>query len=92
MNYSSYIPLIPLLPLASFVLLGLFGRKYLKNISGVIGCIVLLASTALAIFAAYNYFFVQGKVDVHAVQNKFNCHEHRDHVAPRKQSVHAYKK
>ena len=62
MNYSSYIPLIPLLPLASFVLLGLFGRKYFKNISGVIGCIVLLASTALAIFAAYNYFFVQGKV------------------------------
>jgi NADH-quinone oxidoreductase subunit L len=62
MNYSSYIALIPLLPLASFVLLGLFGRKYLKNFSGVIGCIVLLASTALAIFAAYNYFFVQGKV------------------------------
>src|SRR5436190_4444194 len=63
MNYASYIALIPLLPFASFVLLGLFGRKYLKNSSGVIGCVVLLLSTALAIYAAYNYFFVQGKVD-----------------------------
>jgi len=63
MNYASYIPLIPLLPLASFVLLGLFGRKYFKNSSGAIGCIILLVSAVLAIFAAYNYFFVQGKID-----------------------------
>jgi len=63
MNYSSYIPLIPLLPLTSFVLLGLFGRKYFKNSSGAIGCIILLVSAVLAIFAAYNYFFVQGKID-----------------------------
>jgi NADH-quinone oxidoreductase subunit L len=62
MNYSSYIALIPLLPLTSFVLLGVFGRKYFKNFSGVIGCVVLLISTALALYTAYNYFFVDGKV------------------------------
>src|SRR2546421_636015 len=63
MNYSSYIALIPLLPLASFVLLGLFGRKYFKSFSGIIGCAVLLISTVLAIYAAYHYFFVDGKVN-----------------------------
>jgi NADH-quinone oxidoreductase subunit L len=61
MNYASYIALIPLLPLASFVVLGLFGRKYFKNFSGIIGCTVLLVSTVLALYAAYNYFFVGGK-------------------------------
>jgi NADH-quinone oxidoreductase subunit L len=63
MNYSSYISLIPLLPLASFVILGLFGKKYFKNLSGIIGCLVLLVSTALALYAAYNYFFVEGKIN-----------------------------
>jgi NADH-quinone oxidoreductase subunit L len=62
MNYSSYIALIPLLPLASFVLLGLFGRKYFKNFSGIIGCLVLFISTVLALYTAYNYFFVDGKI------------------------------
>ncbi len=42
MNYSSYIALIPLLPLAGFVLLGLFGRKYFKKSSGIIGTLLLL--------------------------------------------------
>ena len=63
MNYASYIALIPLLPLAGFVLLGLFGRKYFKNFSGVIGCTILLVSTALAIYTAYHYFFVDSKVN-----------------------------
>ena len=63
MNYSSYIALIPLLPLASFVILGLFGKKYLKNFSGIIGCLVLLASTVLSLYAAYHYFFVDGKIN-----------------------------
>ena len=70
MNYSSYIALIPLLPLASFVILGLFGKKYLpggrqgfKNFSGIIGCLVLLASTLLSLYAAYHYFFIDGKVN-----------------------------
>ena len=62
MHYSSYIALIPLLPLASFVFLGLFGRKYLKSLSGIIGCAVLLISTVLALYTAYNYFFVDGKI------------------------------
>jgi NADH-quinone oxidoreductase subunit L len=62
MNYSSYIALIPLLPLVSFVLLGLFGKKYFKDFSGIIGCTVLLISTALALYTAYNYFFVDGKL------------------------------
>jgi NADH-quinone oxidoreductase subunit L len=63
MNYSSYIALIPLLPLAGFVLLGLFGRKYFKQSSGIIGTLLLLISTGLALYTAYQYFFVNGKVD-----------------------------
>ena len=63
MNYSSYIAFIPLLPLASFVLLGLFGKKYFKNFSGIISCTILFVATVLALYAAYNYFFVAGKVN-----------------------------
>lgn len=62
MNNYNYIALIPLLPLAGFVLLGLFGRKYFKNASGVIGTALLLVSTILSLYTAYNYFFVDGKV------------------------------
>jgi NADH-quinone oxidoreductase subunit L len=43
-------------------LLGLFGKKYFKNFSGIIGCTILLISTGLALYAAYSYFFVDGKV------------------------------
>ena len=56
------IALIPLLPLAGFLLLGLFGRKYFKNSCGLIGTVLLLASTLLALYTAYEYFFVYGKV------------------------------
>src|SRR6186713_3356224 len=62
MNYSSYIALIPLLPLTGFVLLGIFGRRYLKNSSGIIGTGLLLVSAVLSLYTAYNYFFVDGKV------------------------------
>lgn len=62
MNYSSYIALIPLLPLAAFVLLGLFGRKYLNQSAGIIGTGLLLISTVLSIYTAYQYFFVDGKI------------------------------
>ena len=55
--------LIPLLPLAGFFLLGLFGRTYFKNTSGVIGTTLLLISTVLALYTAYGYFFDYGKVD-----------------------------
>lgn len=61
MNYSSYIALIPLLPLAGFVLLGLFGRKYLKNTSGIIATGLLLVSAVLSLYTAYKYFLVDGR-------------------------------
>ncbi len=61
MNYSSYIALIPLLPLAGFILLGIFGRKYFKSSSGIIGTGLLLVSTVLSLYTAYKYFFVDGK-------------------------------
>src|SRR5690606_41726407 len=63
MNYATYIALIPLLPLATFVLLGLFGRKHFNQSSGIIGTASLLASTALSLFVAWQYFFVDGKVN-----------------------------
>jgi NADH-quinone oxidoreductase subunit L len=63
MNNPLYIALIPLLPLATFILLGLLGRKYFKNFSGTIGTASLLASTVLSLLTAYNYFFVDGKVN-----------------------------
>lgn len=55
--------LIPLLSLAGFLLLGIFGRKYFKNTSGIIGTALLLVSTVLALYTAYGYFFEYGKVD-----------------------------
>lgn len=61
MNYSSYIALIPFLPLAGFILLGIFGRKYFKNSSGIIGTGLLLVSTVLSLYTAYKYFFVDGR-------------------------------
>ena len=62
MDYSSYIALIPLLPLAGFVLLGIFGRKYFKNSSGIIGTGLLLISAGLSLYTAYNYFFVDARL------------------------------
>lgn len=63
MNYSQYIALIPLLPLAGFIVLGLFGKKYFKQSAGIIATLLLLVSTALSIYTAYNYFFIDGKID-----------------------------
>ena len=60
---ATYIALIPLLPLAGFIILGLFGRKYFKNSSGIIATVLLLAATVLAIYTAYGYFFEYGKVN-----------------------------
>jgi NADH-quinone oxidoreductase subunit L len=42
MPNATYIALIPLLPLAGFLMLGIFGRKYFKNTSGIIGTTLLL--------------------------------------------------
>lgn len=63
MNNPALISLIPLLPLASFLILGLFGRKYMKNFSGILGTASLLASTIISLVTAYNYFFVSGKLN-----------------------------
>jgi NADH-quinone oxidoreductase subunit L len=63
MPNAATIALIPLLPLAGFLLLGLFGKKYFKNSSGIIGTLLLLIATVLALYIAYSYFFEYGKVD-----------------------------
>ena len=63
MGYEAYILWIPLLPLLGFVLLGLFGRQYLKNLSGIIGTVILLAITVLSFITVYQYFFVDGQVN-----------------------------
>lgn len=63
MDYSTYIALIPLLPLAGFVILGLFGQKHFTRSAGLIGTLILLASTVLALYTAYHYFFVSGQIN-----------------------------
>ncbi|MDO6429768.1 NADH-quinone oxidoreductase subunit L [Flavitalea sp. BT771] len=56
MPNDAYIALIPLLPLAAFVVLGLFGRKSLLRLSGIIGTGAVLISTGLSLWTAYRYF------------------------------------
>ncbi len=56
MNLPMNLLLIPLLPLATFLLLGIFGRKYLSPVAGMIGTASLLASALLSLQAAYVYF------------------------------------
>jgi len=56
MPQAIIILLIPLLPLLGFILLGLFGKKFFKNSSGLIACLLLFAATLLAFYAAYEYF------------------------------------
>ncbi len=62
MNYTTT-ALIPLLPLAGFVLLGIFGRTFFRNSSGIIACLLLFVSTILSLQTAYEYFFVSGNVN-----------------------------
>jgi len=63
MSHYSYIAFIPLLPLACFFILGLFGRKYFKTFSGTIGTFSIFISTILSLYTAYQYFFIEGKVN-----------------------------
>lgn len=63
MSQALYIALIPLLPLACFVVLGLYGKKYFSASAGMIGTLSLLVSTVISIQTAYDYFFVNGKVN-----------------------------
>ena len=61
MPNTAYIVLIPLLPLAGFVLLGLFGRRYFRRFSGVVGTAFVAVSAALALWVAYQFFFGTGQ-------------------------------
>ena len=61
MPNATLIVLILLLPLAGFVLLGLFGRKYFSNSAGLIATLLLFAAAAIALYTAYEYFFVYGR-------------------------------
>jgi len=63
MPNTTYITLIPLLPLVAFLLLGIFGRSFFKNTSGVIGTGLMLISCGLALYTAYGYFFEYGKLN-----------------------------
>ncbi|MEJ7768963.1 MAG: proton-conducting transporter membrane subunit, partial [Chitinophagaceae bacterium] len=58
-----HLTLLLLLPLGSFVLLGLFGRKYLNRSSGIIGTLSILAVTSIAFYTAWQYFFVNGRLN-----------------------------
>src|SRR5689334_9459986 len=59
---ATLIALIPLLPLAGFLILGLFGRKHIKGMAGMIATLLLLISTILSFYTAYGYFFGYGKI------------------------------
>ncbi|MBW4361787.1 NADH-quinone oxidoreductase subunit L [Flavobacterium taihuense] len=59
----TYIILIPLIPFSVFLLLGIFNQQIKPAISGYIGVIGLSISALLSYYAAYQYFFVYGKVD-----------------------------
>jgi NADH-quinone oxidoreductase subunit L len=58
-----FVVFVPLLPLISFCILGIFGRKYFKTTSGTLGVISIFISTLLSLYTAYQYFFIDGKVN-----------------------------
>lgn len=57
MNYAQYTPLLLALPLLSFAVLGIWGRKYLQKVSGLLGTLVLTIITAISLSIAWHYFF-----------------------------------
>lgn len=59
----SYILLIPCIQLAVFLVLGIFNRKIKPAVSGFVGVAGMSISTLLSFFAAFQYFFIAGKVD-----------------------------
>lgn len=48
--------LILLLPLASFLVLGIFGRRYLSPLAGILGTVSMLISALLSLKTAFQYF------------------------------------
>ena len=63
MDYAFYTPLLLALPLISFAILGIWGRKYLQKVSGLLGTLVLAAITFIALYIAWNYFFITGQLN-----------------------------
>ncbi|HER40566.1 MAG TPA: NADH-quinone oxidoreductase subunit L, partial [Salinimicrobium catena] len=55
--------LIPAIPLTVFLILGIFSHKIKPAVSGVVGVAGLATSTLLSYYTAWQYFFVQGKLD-----------------------------
>ncbi len=60
---QNYIALIPILPILTFLVIGLIGRRYFPNFSGILGTLSLLTSFILSVTVAYQYFFEVGKID-----------------------------
>ena len=46
-----------------FFIFLIFGRKYFKTTSGTLGVISIFISTLLSLYTAYQYFFIDGKVN-----------------------------
>lgn len=63
MNYAQFTPLLLALPLLSFAVLGIWGRKYLQQISGLLGTLVLAVITFISLAIAWNYFFTTGQLN-----------------------------
>ncbi len=63
MNYAQFTPLLLALPLLSFAVLGIWGRKYLQKISGLLGTLVLAVITFISLSIAWNYFFTTGQLN-----------------------------
>ncbi len=55
--------LIPAIPLTVFLVLGIFSHKIKPAVSGLVGVAGLATSTLLSYYTAWQYFFVQGKLD-----------------------------
>ena len=60
MNFSIAIWIL-ILPLATFLVTGLFGNRFPKKISGILGTVSMGIAAILAINIAYQYFFISGK-------------------------------
>jgi NADH-quinone oxidoreductase subunit L len=63
MNYAQFTPLLLALPLLTFAVLGIWGRKYLQKVSGLLGTFVLTIITFISIAIAWNYFFTGGQLN-----------------------------
>ncbi|MFZ1322884.1 MAG: NADH-quinone oxidoreductase subunit L, partial [Ignavibacteria bacterium] len=68
-----YTLIIPVILFFTFVFTGLFGRKFKPLFSGIVCTASIFISTILSYYAAYQYFFVHGKVDgAYKLINVFN--------------------